>query len=289
MQLISQVVVAMENSPLVSKKSMIDKAQSCASCPSRRVCISHDLEEHETGAIERLVKTRRIPKNATLCRKNDRLKTLYIVRFGQFKLLGEDLSGEQRVAGFYMAGDVMGMDAIATGQHQYRIMALENSEVCEIPFGHATDMMSAQPAFQRRLFQAMSESLNSHCCRSIMLAKTPVDARFANFLLTMSMKFGNLGYSDRLFRLSMSRGDIGSYLGTTIETVSRLISRLNAHGAVSILGRMVELRDQCYLKRLVSRSDETETPLVVAKIDLPVPAAAVNAPPPSACSSKPLA
>lgn len=287
MQLIPQVVVAMAPSSLVSKKSLTDNAHSCSSCPSRRVCISRDLEEQETGEIERLVaKTRRVAKHATLCRKNDRLTTLFLVRFGQFKLIGEDLSGEQRIAGFYMAGDVMGMDAIATGRHQYRIMALENSEVCEMPFGHTTDMMSAQPALQRRLFQAMSESLNSHCCRSIMLAKAPVDARLANFLLTMSKKFGNLGYSDRLFRLSMSRGDIGSYLGTTIETVSRLISRFNAHGAVSILGRMVELRDQCYLEGLVSGNNETETPSVAAKKDSLAPAAAVNVPPPpsSACS-----
>lgn len=279
MQMTSPIMVAIDTSSITSTRSLIDKADSCSTCPSRRVCISYALEEQEMGEPKRpAAGTRRILKHATLCRRNDRLKTLFAVRFGQFKLLGEDLSGEQRVAGFYMAGDLMGMDAIATGQHQYRIVALENSEVCEIPFGDATDMMSAQPAIQRRLFQAMSESLNSHCCRSIMLAQTPVDARLANFLLMMGKKFGALGYSEKLFRLSMSRSDIGSYLGTTIETVSRLISRLNARGAVSIIGRMVELRDQPYLEALASGSEETVSASVAA-VCSPVPASAVDVPP----------
>lgn len=280
MQLISRIVTATETFSKASKKSLIDKTCSCSTCPSRRVCISHDLDEQETDEIERLVAgTRRISKHATLYRKHERLKTLYLVRFGQFKLIGEDLSGEHRVAGFYMAGDVMGMDAIATGQHQNRIMALENSEVCELPFGHAADMLSAQPAIQRRLLQAMSESLNNQCCRSIMLAKTHVDARFANFLLTLGKRYRTLGYSDKSFRLSMSRGDISSYLGTSIETVSRLISRLNAHGAVSIIGRMVELRDQAYLEALVSGSEEPVSPSVAANIYSPAPTATASAPP----------
>lgn len=260
MQPIFKKFVVTELATKMNKKSLFADTclSSCSSCPSRKVCISQHIDEQSTSKVGRLIaETLRVSKNKTLYQKHDKQEALFLVRFGQFKLIGEDLYGEQRVAGFYMAGDVMGMDAIATGRHQYRVAALENSEVCEIPFGFEGNMLSDQPELQRRLFRAMSDSLNSHCCRATMLAKTPVDARFANFLLMLGKKYSTLGYSERSFRLAMSRSDIASYLGTSVETVSRLISRLNVHGAVNITGRLVAIDDQSYLQALVSGHGES--------------------------------
>lgn len=252
MSLIYKPVVLMEPSTETSRKSLINDTRSCSSCSSRLVCISQDTEKNGPGGVEHLLaKTRRIPKNQTLYQKHEQLKNLYLVRFGQFKMIGEDLCGDQCISGFYLAGDVLGMDAIATGQHQYRIVALENSEVCEIPFENLGEMMINQHGIQRRLFQAMSESLNNHCFRASISAKTSMYARFASFLLILGKKYNTLGYSDRSFRLQMSRSDIASYLGTSVETVSRSINRLNAHGAASITGRQVKVYDQSYLQALV--------------------------------------
>lgn len=191
---------------------------------------------------------RRISRNASLYRKHDRLDMLYVVRFGQFKVIGGDLISETRVAGFHMAGDLMGLDAIETGQHQFRLVALENSEVCEIPYAAIVKMMSVEPPTQRQLLHAMSEALNNEFDRSFLLATMSLDARFASFLLSLGGKYARQGYSDKSFRLGMTRSDIGSYLGTTVESVSRLINRFNAQGAVSISGRSVELLDRPYLQ-----------------------------------------
>lgn len=258
MVFIPQFLLATETSIKAGRKSVIDETRSCSNCPSRKNCISRNFDERETRQFEQLVaRKRRISRNVSLYKKHDTLNMLHIVRFGQFKLIGEDLSGEQRVVGFYMGGDLMGMDAIATGLHHFRVVALENSEVCEIPFSQATDMMSVEPGIQRRFFQAMSDSLNNLYSRSMLLAKTALDARFANFLLTLGQGYGRLGYSDKSFRLSMSRGDIGSYIGTSIESVSRLISRFNTLGVVSISGRMVGLCDRPYLQSLVAGDEQS--------------------------------
>lgn len=220
--------------------------------------VSRNFDEPGMLQFEDLVAgKRRIARRASLYRRHDRLDMLYVVRFGQFKLIVGDLIGDQRVAGFYMAGDLVGLDAIATGQHDFRLIALEDSEVFEIPFAAIVNMMAAEPAIQRQFLQAMSEALNNEYRRSFELASSSLDERFASFLLKLGEKYARLGYSENSFRLSMSRGDIGSYLGTSVECVSRLIARFNAQDAVSISGRMVELHDRPYLQALACRNKES--------------------------------
>lgn len=198
---------------------------------------------------------RRIARHANLLKKHEVIDKLYIVRSGQFKLTLEDAAGQRRVAEFYMPGDVMGLDAIANGQHNYELVALESSEVCEIPFDRIVSMMGSEPAIQRQFLNIMSISLNNAFNRSFLVAAS-LEERFSGFLLRLAEKHARLGYSSKSFRLGMPRGDIGSYLGTSLESVSRLVARFNAHGAVAINGRMVELLDWGYLHALTSRNDQ---------------------------------
>jgi CRP/FNR family transcriptional regulator len=204
----------------------------------------------KTRLFEKMaVGSRRVARHATLYRMHDALSMLYLVRFGQFKLIDGELNA-QRVSGLPMASDLMGMDAIATGLHTLSARALESSEVYEIPFAAIVKTMSVEPAFQSQFLQTMGEALNAEYSQSRLLGTTSLDQRFATFLLQLSEKYARLGYSDKSYRLSMPRREIGSYLGTTAESISRLIASLNAQGAVSISGRMVELRDRAYLQSL---------------------------------------
>lgn len=231
-------------------------ATGCLSCSANKVCLPGQLSHNETLQFEKLVASRRrVARHASLYREGDRLEMLYAVRFGQFKLVRRDATGGQRVAQFYMPGSLVGFDAIATGRHNFRLIALENSEVCEIPFAGVAALMAAAPAFQQYFLQSMSRALNEEHGRASLLSLASLDERFASFLLQLGQRFRRLGYSDKSFRLSMTRGDIGSYLGTTVESVSRLIARFNAHGAVSINGRTVELLDRDYLLAILSNED----------------------------------
>jgi CRP/FNR family transcriptional regulator len=260
MNINSQRLLATQAPAMVNKGPLPNNTSipGASSCPLLKARISRNFDEPGMLQFEDLVAgKRRIARHASLYRRHDRLDMLYVIRFGQFKLIVGDLIGEQRVAGFHMAGDLVGLDAIATGQHNFRLMALEDSEVFEIPFTAIANMMGAEPAIQRQFLQAMSEALNNEYWRSFELASSSLDERFASFLLKLGEKYARLGYSDKSFRLSMSRGDIGSYLGTTIESVSRLIARFNAQDAVSISGRMVELHDRPYLQALACRDEHS--------------------------------
>jgi CRP/FNR family transcriptional regulator len=226
----------------------------CCSTPQSAVRTPHaprSFYECETLLFEKMATgSRRVARHTALYRRHDPLSMLYLVRFGQFKLIDCALN-EQRVAGLPMAGDLMGLDAIATGRYTFGTIALESSEVYEIPFAAIVKTMNVEPAFQRHFLQTMSQAISAEHRQSRLLAAPSLDQRFASFLLQLGDKYARLGYSDKSYRLSMSRGDIGSYVGTSIESISRLISRFNAQGAVSIKGRMVELRDRPYLQDLL--------------------------------------
>lgn len=218
--------------------------------------MSKKCDEIAASAFEKLIEgRRRVCRHASLYRKHDQMHIIYIVRYGHFKLVGDDSLGEHSVAGFPMAGDVLGLDAMATGRHQFRLTALEDSEVCEIPFGKLIARMAVEPEIQRLLLRKMSYALIEEYGRAALLSKTSLDERFAHFIMSQGMRFARRGYSDKSFRLIMARSDIGSFLGTSVESVSRLIARFNARGVVSIKGRAVEVLDPLLLNALANGGD----------------------------------
>jgi CRP/FNR family transcriptional regulator len=231
--------------------------EGCSTCSLFQMCLPSNFNDREVQLFENIVAgRRRIARHASLFCQNDSFQMLYAIRFGQFKLIGTGLDGEPRVAGFHMAGDLVGMDGIARGHHSFRLMALENSEVCEIPFAAFSRVMSVEPMIQRKFLQAMSAANFVEHDNSRMLSSSSLDQRFATFLMNYGARYARLGYSDRSFRLSMSRGDIGSYLGTTVESVSRLIKRFNMQRLVSIDGREVKLHEVDYLRALATGDEK---------------------------------
>lgn len=226
--------------------------EACAVCGADKPCIPNLFNGTEAHLFE-CVSTgrRRIARNATLCRENDKFNMLYVVRFGQFKVLSRDPAAALRVVKFHMPGDLIGLDAISHGRYPSRVMALEDSEVCEISYVQLQRAMAGTANAFEQFVRTMSNALLEQHERSTLLSLSSLDERFASFLLSLSAKYGRRGYSIRSFRLAMSRSDIGSYLGTTVETVSRLIARFNAQHIVAINGRLVELHDRERLAALL--------------------------------------
>lgn len=222
-------------------------------CGAQKACLPGLFSELDIDYLDDLIiGRRRVARDNSLYRERDLLSSLFAVRFGQFKQTQRNAIGGIYVARFCMGGDLIGLDAIATGRHHYRVTALENSEVCEISFTAITRMMATHPPVLAKFLQSMSTALNDQTEHSAALSRPSTDERFASFLLELGAKYERLGYSGKAFRLAMTRADIGSYLGITVESVSRLISRFNAHSAVSISGRTVEIYDRDYLHCLLA-------------------------------------
>jgi CRP/FNR family transcriptional regulator len=232
----------------------------CAACPSRRVCAIAELATLQRDLPQRIsIVRRRVQRDRTLYSIGDAFQCLYVIRSGQFKtsLVHED--GRVQVIGFHMRGEVMGVDGIGDQRYTCNAVALEDSEVCVVPFHHLSRLAAGMPAIQMRVHKLMSRELVDALDRIVLLGNARAEERLAALLLNLSQRFAARGYSPREFNLSMSREEIGNYLGLAPETVSRILSRFQRDGLIEVNCRRVRLLDtvalrNCGPSQLVSAS-----------------------------------
>ena len=142
-----------------------------------------------------------------------------------------------------VAGEIMGMDAISTDIHNCSAVALEDSEVCELPFGKLEELGRKLPTLQRHLHRIMSSEIVRDQGTMLLLGSMHAEERLAAFLLNLSQRFAARGYSPSAFQLRMTRQEIGNYLGMKLETVSRTLSRFQKAGLISVRNKAVEILD----------------------------------------------
>jgi CRP/FNR family transcriptional regulator len=195
----------------------------------------------------------RLKKGEVLYRAGDSFTALYAIRTGSCKttVLAED--GREQVAGYHMLGDVIGMDGIGTERHGCQAVALEDSEYCVLPFGELGDLARSVAPLQRNLYQFLSREIARDHSIMLLLGSMRAEERLAAFLLNLSQRYRERGYSSTEFVLRMTREEIGSYLGLKLETVSRLFSRFHQEGLIQVQGRSVKLLDTAALKQLLGQ------------------------------------
>lgn len=202
--------------------------------------------------IDRLVnQRRRIRKGEHLYRAGAPLAALYAVRSGFMKscVLHED--GREQVAGFHMMGDLLGMDAIGGGRHMSDTVALEDTEVCEMPFPLLERLSQEVPSLQHQLHRVMSREIVRDYGVMLLLGSMKAEERLAAFLLNLSQRFAARGYSPTEFNLRMTRQEIGSYLGLKLETVSRAFSSFQEQKLMEVRQRHVRILDLPALRALL--------------------------------------
>jgi len=189
-----------------------------------------------------------------LYRSGEPFRALFAIRTGFFKtqVLHED--GREQVTGFQMPGEIIGMDAICSDAHTCDAVALEDSEICEIPFDRLEALSRELPALQRHLHKIMSREIVRDHGIMLLLGSMRAEERLAAFLLNLSQRFSARGYSPNAFLLRMTRQEIGSYLGLKLETVSRTFSNFQETGLLNVNVRKVEIMDMLRLRGFVSNT-----------------------------------
>jgi CRP/FNR family transcriptional regulator len=219
-------------------------AVSCSKCCLRCVCLPRGLDAEAMDDMDQLTRLKRkIGRGSTLYRTGDGFDALYAVRSGAFKSVGISRNGLEKVTGLHLPGEVMGLEAINTRKHRYDAIALEDSEVCVIQFSQLTHLALRLPELQAQLLRIVSGDISRDQGLMLLLGSLDAEQRVVAFLLSLSKRYQNLGYSSTRFSLRMTREEIGSYLGLTLETVSRVMSRLHREGAIKAQQREIELRD----------------------------------------------
>src|ERR1700693_670985 len=226
---------------------------SCAGCNMHQLCLPMGLDDADINRLDQIIgRRRRISRNENLYRMGDPFGNLYAIRFGHLKTYQITPDGEQKIPGFQMAGELLGMDAISTDRHHCDAVALEDSEVCEIPFARLEELFGHIPALLHHFHRIMSQEITREQNAMLLLGNMRAEQRFAAFLVNLSSRYAVRGYSSTSFQLRMSREDIGNYLGLTIESISRLLSRFKKQGLLKVDKREVQLLDPITLKALAA-------------------------------------
>jgi len=225
---------------------------ACSQCNLRESCLPYGLSEPEITRLDELVGARRrVKRQHHLYRAGDTFEAIYAIRSGFFKtdVLIED--GRDQVTGFQMAGEILGMDGISTETHTCNAVALEDSEVCIIPFAKLEGLSREIEALQHHFHKVMSREIVRDQGVMMLLGTMRAEERLAAFLLNISQRFVARGYSQAEFHLRMTREEIGSYLGLKLETVSRAFSKFQEGGLIAVQQRHIRILDIPGLKTVL--------------------------------------
>jgi len=230
-------------------------ATSCSACGSLAFCMPTGERGETTWDLDDLVSHRvRLHKGDVLVRSGDRFTALYAIRTGSCKSVATTASGQQQIAGYHIAGDMLGAGAIYAGTYDATVTALEDSEFCVCPFDRMETLAQQNGDFQHTLCSLLSREIGRERRVMLMLGTMRAEQRLASFLLELADRYHARGYSSSEFVLRMTREEIGSHLGLKLETVSRLFSRFHQDALIRVQGRDVKLLDRVALQQLVDAS-----------------------------------
>ena len=226
---------------------------TCTSCNLREVCLPGGLGSEDLERVQKVVYARRrVKRGETLFNAGDEFKAIYAIRSGFFKTSLSDGEGREQVTGFSMGGELLGLEAIGVGRHGSNAIALEDSEVCVMPFSLIEEAAREVPALQRHLHAVLSREILRDHGVMMLLGSMRAEQRLAAFLTNLSRRFVRRGYSASDFHLRMTREDIGSYLGLKLETVSRLFSQFQKDGLIEVEQKHVRILDIAGVEQLLA-------------------------------------
>ena len=225
-------------------RSFIPEQFTCSGCALHPLCLPSGLDRIAFEQLDHLIAhPPPAPRGKHLFRAGDPFRSLFAIRAGSVKTRTLSEEGGESVSGFYLPGDLIGLEAIHTGRHACDALTLESTRVCEIPFQRLEDLIVAIPMLGQRLMRILSRGIGADAELFTLLARKNAEQRLATFLCSLALRLRERGLPDRAFVLTLSRHDIGSYLGLALETVSRLFSRFQQQGLIALRGKQVTLKE----------------------------------------------
>ena len=228
---------------------------ACGNCSLHELCLPFGLNETDIGMLEKIIKNNwPLKRGEHLFHQGDPFHSLYVIRSGAVKVYSISEDGSEQISGFLFPGDLTGMDAISADQHHSCAKALETTCYCQIPFVQLEELAGKLPSLRHQLLRLMSKEIVSEEDLLMQLGKKTADERLASMLLCFSSQFQERGLSATEFNLSMSRNDIGNYLGLAVETVSRIFTRFHEKGLINVEGKYIQINDIQALEDIIDSS-----------------------------------
>jgi CRP/FNR family transcriptional regulator len=227
----------------------------CRDCSLAPLCLPLSLDLDDMDALDDIVKRGRpLKKGELLFRQGEPFGSVYAVRSGALKTFSLSDSGEEQITGFHLPSELVGLSGVDSEIYPVSAQAQETTSVCEIPFERLDELSAQLPQLRRQLMRVMSREIRDDQQMMLLLSKKTADERIATFLVNLSARFSARGYSASQFRLSMSRNEMGNYLGLAVETVSRVFTRFQGAGLIEADGKEIHILDPVQLCALAGGS-----------------------------------
>lgn len=241
-----------------------DKCVACMECSLFQLCLPIGSGDADLELLEQIPKRRRsVKRGEYLYRPSEPLIFIYAVKSGSVMTVMPLEDGSDQVSGFHLPGEMLGMDAIDARVHDYGALALEPTSVCELPFSSLEDLGKEVSSVQHQLLRIMSKQILHDQMLQVLLRKRSAEERLAAFLASLSARLHRRGFSSQEFNMSMSREEIGNYLGLAEETVSRLFTRFQEGGMVTAKRKYIRIHDLEALHTAARLPDDPEWASVV--------------------------
>jgi len=236
--------------------------QACSSCSLQQLCLPLGISGEDLQRLDALIKRHRpLARSHHVFHLGDDFRALYAIRCGSVKTYTITEDGSEQITGFHLPGEIIGLDAINSNRHPCGAKALETTSVCDIPFNRLEELALLIPGLSRQLLRIMSREIQAEEELLTLLGKKSAEERLASLLLSLSKRLQQRGFSPWEFRLSMSRNDIGNYLGLAVETVSRLFTRFQQQGLIGVQNKYIRLQNREQLEEIAGLANADKTQL----------------------------
>lgn len=228
-------------------------AINCQDCGFSQLCLPFSLNDTELSQLDDIIQRKKpLHKADMLFEAGQSQRCLYAIRTGSFKTFTLTEQGEQQITGFHLPGDIVGFDGLSKQQHPSYAEALETAMVCEIPLSNLETLLDQLPRLRQQMMRLMSEDIRADQQMMLLLNRKTAEQKLATFLSQLAQRYASRGFSASEFRLTMTRSDIGNYLGLTVETISRLLSKLDKEQLIRVDGKLISITDKAALAKLAA-------------------------------------
>jgi CRP/FNR family transcriptional regulator, anaerobic regulatory protein len=228
--------------PVADLLDITQLRRSCRTCGLRELCLPAGINGEDLARLDAAVRDKRVlERGRPLYMAGDAFHSLFVVRSGALKTSVLDEGAGQQVIGFHLPGEIVGVDALASGRHASQADALERTSICELPFSKLEHVVSEIPALHRQLLRVISREVVQEHHHLVTMGQQQAQVRLAIFLKSLAERYATLRRDPSHLNLPMSRHDIASYLGLVVETVSRLFTRFETMGVLAVQRRSVTI------------------------------------------------
>ena len=239
----------------MASDSVVDLKQlkvACKNCRLGEICLPRGLAQEEMEKLDNIVgRGRPLARGEALYRQGDKMTSLFAIHSGSLRSYTVTQDGTEQTLGFYLPGELVGLDGLEKNQHSCTTEALETTSICELPYQNLQSLCGQLPSLQMQMMRLLGKELAGDHDVLLLLGKRSAEERLAAFLLSLSKRYAERGFSATEFNLSMSRHDISNFLGVAVETISRQFSNFDKDGVLKVKHRFVKILDIAKLEEIV--------------------------------------